>query len=64
MIYQMIMNHTRSYHGGWGEIRTHDARKGTSVFKTDAFNRSATHPQGVHLYTDAQRWGDLAYECL
>ena len=30
--------------GGWGGIRTHETRKGLPVFKTGAFNRSATHP--------------------
>src|ERR1700719_4613086 len=32
--------------GGEGEIRTHGPRKGTPVFKTGAFNRSATSPTG------------------
>ena len=31
--------------GGEGGIRTHGTRKGTTVFKTVAFNRSATSPQ-------------------
>jgi hypothetical protein len=31
--------------GGEGGIRTHGAREGTPVFKTGAFNRSATSPQ-------------------
>jgi hypothetical protein len=30
--------------GGEGGIRTHGPRKGTPVFKTGAFNRSATSP--------------------
>jgi hypothetical protein len=30
--------------GGWGGIRTHEERKPLPVFKTGAFNRSATHP--------------------
>jgi hypothetical protein len=30
--------------GGWGGIRTHETREGLPVFKTGAFNRSATHP--------------------
>src|SRR3989344_8477940 len=29
---------------GEGEVRTHRPREGTSVFKTDAFDRSATSP--------------------
>jgi hypothetical protein len=33
--------------GGEGEIRTHEPRKGPPVFKTGAFNRSATSPAGV-----------------
>jgi hypothetical protein len=30
--------------GGEGEIRTHESREGLPVFKTGAFNRSATSP--------------------
>ena len=30
---------------GEGEIRTHEAREGPAVFKTAAFNRSATSPR-------------------
>ena len=30
--------------GGWGGIRTHEAVARLPVFKTGAFNRSATHP--------------------
>jgi hypothetical protein len=30
--------------GGWGGIRTHDDVAVMPVFKTGAFNRSATHP--------------------
>tara|TARA_Y100000034_G_C6741499_1_gene329047 strand:+ start:336 stop:515 length:180 start_codon:yes stop_codon:yes gene_type:complete len=30
--------------GGWGGIRTHDGLAPMPVFKTGAFNRSATHP--------------------
>jgi hypothetical protein len=32
-------------HGGWGGIRTHEELTPLPVFKTGAFNRSATHPQ-------------------
>jgi hypothetical protein len=32
--------------GGEGGIRTHDPLAGTPVFKTGAFNRSATSPSG------------------
>lgn len=32
------------YTGGWGGIRTHEALSRLPVFKTGAFNRSATHP--------------------
>jgi hypothetical protein len=31
--------------GGWGGIRTHGELSPTPVFKTGAFNRSATHPR-------------------
>ena len=30
--------------GGWSGIRTHETLAGLPVFKTGAFNRSATHP--------------------
>ncbi len=30
--------------GGWGGIRTHEELAPLPVFKTGAFNRSATHP--------------------
>ncbi len=33
--------------GGWGGIRTHEALAGLPVFKTGAFNRSATHPSTI-----------------
>src|SRR5690242_19331099 len=33
--------------GGEGGIRTHGPREGTPVFKTGAFNRSATSPAGL-----------------
>ncbi len=33
--------------GGWGGIRTHEGREPLAVFKTAAFNRSATHPEGA-----------------
>jgi hypothetical protein len=33
--------------GGEGEIRTHEPRKGPPVFKTGAFNRSATSPRSL-----------------
>ena len=32
------------YCGGWGGIRTHGTLARTAVFKTAAFNHSATHP--------------------
>ena len=38
--------------GGGGEIRTHDGLTPTPVFKTGAFNRSATPPTEKH-YTEA-----------
>ena len=39
---QAILSNSRF--GGEGEIRTHEPRKGPPVFKTGAFNRSATSP--------------------
>ena len=35
---------TRCFYGGEGGIRTHGRREATPVFKTGAFNRSATSP--------------------
>jgi hypothetical protein len=37
--------------GGEGEIRTHEPRKGPPVFKTGAFNRSATSPKSLKSTT-------------
>lgn len=34
----------KNKNGGWGGIRTHGTLSRTPVFKTGAFNRSATHP--------------------
>jgi hypothetical protein len=34
--------------GGEGEIRTHEPREGSPVFKTGAINRSATSPAGLN----------------
>ena len=38
--------------GGWGGIRTHETVPRLAVFKTAAFNHSATHPWGglVRVY--------------
>src|ERR1700721_2529533 len=37
--------------GGWGGIRTHEELAPPPVFKTGAFNRSATHPyQSIRSY--------------
>jgi hypothetical protein len=36
--------------GGWGGIRTHDGLSPMPVFKTGAFNRSATHPRWNLIY--------------
>ena len=35
--------------GGWGGIRTHEGVAPLPVFKTGAFDRSATHPRGRDL---------------
>jgi hypothetical protein len=37
--------------GGWGGIRTHGTLTRTAVFKTAAFNRSATHPKSQQTKT-------------
>ena len=35
--------------GGWGGIRTHETLSRLPVFKTGAFNRSATHPSAPQI---------------
>ena len=37
------------FFGGWGEIRTHGPVAQTPVFKTGAFDHSATHPSVCDL---------------
>ena len=41
--------------GGWGGIRTHETLAGPPVFKTGAFNRSATHPRQEHCVDPVAR---------
>ena len=36
-------------YGGWGGIRTHETVARLPVFKTGAFNHSATHPCPLHV---------------
>ena len=38
-------NRMRQGSGGWGGIRTHEGFAPLPVFKTGAFDRSATHPR-------------------
>jgi hypothetical protein len=46
--------------GGEGGIRTHGPREGTPVFKTGAFNRSATSPaEGSVAYINILDWTSL-----
>ena len=40
---------------GWGGIRTPGTRKGTAVFKTAAFDHSATHPMKASSRADLSR---------
>ena len=40
----MIFNNLIKCLGGWGGIRTHETVSRLPVFKTGAFNHSATHP--------------------
>ena len=40
--------------GGWGGIRTHETVSRLPVFKTGAFNRSATHPRRDQSDSDAK----------
>ena len=63
--------------GGWGGIRTHEELSPLPVFKTGAFNRSATHPNSIVLIviafhgekqssgaSDGNRTHDLQYHKL
>src|SRR5437667_11852220 len=43
--------------GGWGGIRTHEELAPLAVFKTAAFNRSATHPTAEASQSYAERSG-------
>ena len=43
--------------GGERGIRTPDTLSGTSVFKTDAINHSASSPRGVRLLLIVRRKG-------
>ena len=43
----VLSRQRRGLDGGEGGIRTHGPREGTPVFKTGAFNRSATSPAGA-----------------
>ena len=45
--------------GGWGGIRTHETVARLPVFKTGAFNRSATHPAHRRLITSRANLGCL-----
>ena len=41
---------------GWGGIRTHERLSPLPVFKTGAFNRSATHPRFAEADTSGALW--------
>src|SRR5215467_12523063 len=43
--------------GGWGGIRTHEELAPLAVFKTAAFNRSATHPTAEFRHPAENRPG-------
>src|SRR5687768_3465427 len=43
-LYRTAWNIVERAVGGWGGIRTHETVARLPVFKTGAFNRSATHP--------------------
>ena len=44
MIKRTLANFYEQGRGGWGGIRTHETLSRLPVFKTGAFNRSATPP--------------------
>ena len=44
----MATDSTTNKSGRWGGIRTHEGREPLPVFKTGAFNHSATHPQSAY----------------
>ncbi len=50
----------RDDHGGGGGIRTHEALAGLPVFKTGAFDRSATPPAVIHDDTTQHASGGTA----
>ena len=52
-----LIDNTSCY-GGGGRIRTHGTREGTTVFKTAAFNHSATPPLSPIIYRFSSRSGE------
>jgi hypothetical protein len=42
--FRAFVHNGASNSGGWGGIRTHETLSRLPVFKTGAFNPSATHP--------------------
>src|SRR6266581_3268988 len=62
-VFRSANERTRRLAGGGGGIRTHERRKPLPVFKTGAFNRSATHPSpeiGYLVTRHTARKGGLA----
>jgi hypothetical protein len=52
----------KHHRGGEGEIRTHETLSGSPVFKTGAFNHSATSPQmTLYSITYTNRSKSLSY---
>ena len=49
MIIWIVLDIIGSGGGGSGEIRTHEGRKPLAVFKTAAFNHSATLPTKIEV---------------
>jgi hypothetical protein len=58
LLYNGVFGQTRTKleqrGGGWGGIRTHEELAPPPVFKTGAFNRSATHPSQLVQYVTIQ----------
>jgi hypothetical protein len=50
LFYFNYLHAKKTRNGGWGGIRTHETLSRLLVFKTSAFNRSATHPHKVKRF--------------
>ena len=63
LVFWILINVIEHLSGGWGGIRTHGELTPSPVFKTGAFNRSATHPS-IPLVLQIPGSSSLAYAAL